>query len=437
MYHRRQGSTTRARSSKSADPGARARALLPIPLLLLALAAALIAGCGADDDETSSDAVVATTPTTTTDDGGGGESPETGDGEGGVALTEIGSFTAPVYVAQPPAGSDDLYVTEQGGTIQRLEPDGSKSTFLDISGEITSGGEQGLLSVAFAPDFAGSGLLYVDFTDSEGDTRIVEYRSTDDGATADPDSARELLRIDQPYDNHNGGQLQFDSHGLLYIGMGDGGSAGDPDRNAQNGASLLGKILRIDPAASGERPYSIPAANPYADAGSARPEIFALGLRNPWRFSFDRETGDLAIGDVGQDSFEEVDLISADDASGANFGWSAFEGTEAYNDDERAAGAVDPTLSYATDEGDNCSVTGGYVVRDPELTSLYGRYVYGDFCAGQLRSFAAEAGRPAADDRELGLDVSNLSSFGEDASGHVYAVSLEGPVYRLDPAQGG
>ena len=398
----------------------RARALLPTPLLLLllALAAAPIAGCGSSDDGRTGTAAETTAA-----------------GNGDVSLTEIGSFEAPVYVAQPPSGSDDLYVVEQGGTIQRVAPDGGKSTFLDVSGEITSGGEQGLLSVAFAPDFADSGLLYVDYTDTDGDTRIVEYRSSDGGATADPGSARELLRIDQPFENHNGGQLQFDADGLLYIGMGDGGSAGDPERNAQDETSLLGKILRIDPAPSGGQPYSIPAGNPFADGSSGRPEIFALGLRNPWRFSFDRETGDLAIGDVGQDSLEEVDLIAAADAAGANFGWSAFEGTEPYNDDQQAPDAVAPTLTYPTDSGDNCSVTGGYVVRDSGLTSLDGHYLYGDFCAGELRSFTAVPGEPAADDSDLGIEVPGLSSFGEDAAGHIYAVSIEGPVYRLDPGQ--
>ncbi len=422
---------------------------LPLVLVLLALPAAAISGCGDDGSGGEGPSVAASTTSTgaTGADGGttSGEpaagGPATGDGDGGVELTEIGSFTSPVYVTQPPAGGDELYVVEQGGKIVRVAADGTTSDFLDVTSEISSGGERGLLSVAFAPGFEDSGLLYVDYTDAEGDTRVVEYRSSDGGESADPGSARELLRVDQPYENHNGGQLQFGPDGLLYIGMGDGGSAGDPERNGQDTSTLLGKILRIDPAARDGQPYSIPADNPYAGnadvSSGTKQEIYVRGLRNPWRFSFDRESGDLAIGDVGQDSLEEIDLIAAGEAAGANFGWSAFEGDEAYNDDQQAQGSEDPTLTYPTDEGDNCSVTGGYVVRDPELASLYGRYLYGDFCAGVLRSFTAEPGAPAVDDRELGLDVPSVSSFGEDAGGHIYAVSIEGPVYRLDPATSG
>ncbi len=414
MFPRKPESTTQARSSpKAADRGHRARALRILLTLAAVTAAALLAaGCGDDGNETTGEG--------------------SGSGGGGVALTEIGSFDAPVYVAQPP-GSDDLYVVEQGGRIVRAAADGSTSNFLDIASQVGAGGERGLLSVAFAPDFERSGLLYVDYTDTGGDTRIVEYRSTDSGATADPASARELLRIEQPFENHNGGQLQFDSDGLLYIGMGDGGGGGDPERNGQDLGTLLGKILRIDPEPSGSTPYGIPADNPFAGIPGARPEIYSYGLRNPWRFSFDRETGDLAIGDVGQDAFEEVDLTAADDASGANFGWSALEGEAPFNDDQDAPDAIAPVLTYAN-EGDDCSVTGGYVVRDPDLPALAGRYVYGDFCAGELRSFAAEPGSPAVDDAALGLQVENLSSFGEDQAGHVYAVSISGPVYRLDSA---
>jgi glucose/arabinose dehydrogenase len=383
-----------------------------VPALACLIGAAIGAGCG---------------------DGATDESASAG---GPIELTEIGSFEAPLYVAQPP-GSDDLYVVEQGDRILRLAPGGSTSPFLDVSGEITVGGEQGLLSVAFPPDFESSGLLYVDYTDTAGDTRIVEYRSPDGGASADPGSARELLRIPQPFSNHNGGQLEFDSDGLLYIGMGDGGGFGDPDRNAQDLGSLLGKILRIDPRPEGGKsgmsgmPYAIPPGNPFADTPGARPEIFSFGLRNPWRFSFDRETGALAIGDVGQDSREEVDLTVAGRASGANFGWSAFEGDERFNEDQQAPDAIPPVLTYAND-GEDCSVTGGYVARDPDLPSLEGRYVYGDFCAGELRSFTARPGSPANDDASLGLRVENLSSFGEDRAGHLYATSLNGPVYRLD-----
>jgi glucose/arabinose dehydrogenase len=325
-----------------------------------------------------------------------------------------------------------VYVVEQGGRIVRVAGDGSTSTLLDISDQVAAEGEQGLLSVAFAPDFQRSGLLYVDFTETGGDTRVVEYRSAD-GRSVDPDSRRELLAIEQPFANHNGGQLQFGPDGLLYIGTGDGGSAADPERNAQDLGSLLGKLLRIDPNPAGERAYSIPADNPFVDVPGAEPEIFALGLRNPWRFSFDRETGALAIGDVGQDSWEEVDLTSGPRSAGANFGWSAFEGEERFNADQEAPDHVPPVLTYANADGD-CSVTGGYVVRDPELPTLYGRYLYADFCRGELRSFVADPDRPATGDRELGLQVTSPSSFGEDQSGRIYVASLEGDVFRLEPA---
>jgi glucose/arabinose dehydrogenase len=230
--------------------------------------------------------------------------------------------------------------------------------------------------------------------------------------------------------NHNGGLALFGPDRLLYIGIGDGGSQNDPDRNGQNLDTLLAKLLRIDPAASDGKPYTVPADNPFVDRPDARPEIYSYGLRNPWRFSFDRLTDDLSIGDVGQDEFEEVDLVGRGQGRGANFGWSAYEGTARFNDDQRAPNAVPPVLVYGHDSG--CSITGGYVVRDPSLPTLYGRYLYGDFCAGQLHSFTARPDREATDDRPLGLQVPSLSSFGEDNAGHIYATSLEGPVYRLD-----
>jgi glucose/arabinose dehydrogenase len=349
-----------------------------------------------------------------------------------VRLAEVGEFDAPLYVAQPRGERRDLYVVEKGGRILRVE-DGSvdPEPFLDLSDEVSTGGEQGLLSVAFAPDYRRSGTFYVDFTDSTGDTRIQEFRrDPDDPARADPSSRRELLHIEHPFDNHNGGLLLFGPDDLLYVGTGDGGLAGDPMRNAQDLSSLLGKILRIDPAPDGGRPYGIPRSNPFVDQPEALGEVYAYGLRNPWRFSFDRVGGALSIGDVGEAAVEEVDLVSRADGRGANFGWSAFEGDERFNDDQQAPGAIRPVLTYPLDGA--CAVTGGYVVRDESLTSLYGRYLYGDFCLGELRSFVARPGRRAEDDRALGVAVPQLSSFGEDNRGRVYAVSLDGPVYRLE-----
>jgi glucose/arabinose dehydrogenase len=396
-------------------------------LALAVLAAtAVAAGCGGSEPEPETTSV--SPPADPSDDEPRGDSRHegripVGDGRGGVELAELGAFDDPVYVTQPRAGDDGhLYVVEQCGRVQRIPiQGGDPELFLDVSELIVCGGEQGLLSVAFAPDYADSGLLYVYYTDTEGDERIVEYRRTPgDPPTADPDSARELLAIEDFASNHNGGLLLFGPDDRLYAGTGDGGGSGDPERTAQDPDSPLGKLLRID-----------------TDDGDTA--IAALGLRNPWRFSFDRRGGDLWIGDVGQNELEEIDSatraeITARDPD-LNFGWSAFEGTQPFNADQRAPGARPPTLEYGRDRG--CSVTGGYVVRDPRLRTLFGRYVYGDFCEGELRSFTAEAGRPAGDDRALGPQVPSLSSFGEDADGHMYATSLEGPVYRLDPAGSG
>ena len=399
---------------------------------MLALLAVVVAalGCGGSDEEPST-----TSPPPQADAGAGARSGAlpVGDGEGGVRATEIGTFDQPVYVAQPPGERDDLYVVEKPGRIVLVrggEP--AAEPFLDLGGEVSTGGEQGLLSMAFAPDYERSGLFYVDYTDTEGDTRVVEYRrSSSDPAVADPGSARELLVVDQPFSNHNGGQLQFGPDRYLYVGLGDGGGAGDPQRNGQSLDTLLGKILRVDPRPGNGEPYSIPASNPFAEEPGARPEIYSYGLRNPWRFSFDRDTGMLGIGDVGQYTTEEVDLVGRGDGSGANFGWSAFEGSGRFDPGQEAPGHVPPVLEYPLDGG-ACAVTGGYVVRDSALRSLYGRYLYADFCVGELRSFPARPGRDASDDRALGVRIPQLSSFGEGSDGRIYVASLAGPVYRLD-----
>jgi glucose/arabinose dehydrogenase len=236
------------------------------------------------------------------------------------------------------------------------------------------------------------------------------------------------MRMDDPFPNHNGGLLLFGPDDLLYIGTGDGGSGGDPFNNAQNLNSLLGKILRIDPRQSGSSPYTVPRSNPFVGR-NGRDEIYAYGLRNPWRFSFDRRTGDLYIGDVGQDSREEIDFARRGGAKGRNYGWSCFEGKRRYDDSRNCPGASPPAIDYGRSNGE-CSVTGGFVVRDPGLPALRGRYVYGDYCRGQIRSLRISGGR-AGDDGSLGLTVPELSSFGQDARGRIYATSLNGPVFRL------
>jgi glucose/arabinose dehydrogenase len=387
------------------------------------LAVAALAGCGGDDPEPVTEPAEA--PATTAAAPAG----RVGDGAGGVRLEKIGDFEQPLYLTQAP-GAEDLYVVEQGGRV-RIVRDGRtlEQPLLDLSDEVTAGGEQGLLSIAFAPDFQDSRLLYVYFTGTDQDQHVVEFEANADGTSVDPGSRREVLRMEDIAPNHNGGLLLFGPDSRLYIGTGDGGTGGE--RNAQDLGSLLGKILRIDPRRSGDRPYSVPADNPFVERPGARPEVYDYGLRNPWRFSFDRETGALLIGDVGASAQEEVDYLPAGRTAGANFGWSAFEGNERINEDQEPSNAVPPILTYGLGGG-NCAVTGGYVSRDPSLPSLFGRYLYGDFCAGELRSFVPSA-RGAEGDRPLGLSVPQLSSFGEDSAGRLYGTSLSGPVFRLVP----
>jgi glucose/arabinose dehydrogenase len=392
-------------------------------VLALAVQAALIAGCGGDDE----DSTQPTSPAATNRAAGSTPAGGAGRNGGGVKLVPIGEFDQPTHIAQAP-GTEDLYVVEREGRL-RIVRSGEvlDESALDISDQVVAEGEQGLLSVAFPPDFQSSRRLYLYFTGNDQDQHVVEYRARDDGSV-DEGSARELLHMDDFASNHNGGLLLFGPDGHLYIGTGDGGLAGDPERNGQDLGSLLAKLLRIDPRPSGGQPYSVPSDNPFAGRPGARPEVCDYGLRNPWRFSFDRQTGALTIADVGQSSQEEIDYRTAGEICGNNFGWSAFEGTERFNPDQSAPDAVPPILAYGRDRG--CSVTGGYVVRDPSLPQLEGRYIYGDYCESELRSFVP-ALSAARNDRPLGLRVESLVSFGEDADGHIYAVSLNGPVYRL------
>jgi glucose/arabinose dehydrogenase len=318
-----------------------------------------------------------------------------------VRLRRIGTFNAPTYLTAPPGDTRRLFVVEQAGTIREVR-DGRElaKPFLDIRNKVQAGGERGLLSMAFAPDYAKSHLYYVYYTGLDGDIHIVEYPTR-----------RELLRIEHStYPNHNGGQLVFGPDGRLYAGTGDGGGGGDPFRNAQNPKRLLGKILRFDGA-------------------RRKPEVMAVGLRNPWRFSFDRANGDLTIGDVGQEKYEEIDFVKAGRLRGKNFGWSHFEGFHSYYGGS-VSNYVRPVIERSHSGDGYCSITGGYIVRDRSLKALYGRYVYGDFCNPQLRWARLRAGR-ATSGGTIGLRVPALSSFGQDARGRVYALSLNGPVYRL------
>ena len=350
----------------------------------------------------------------------------------GLRLRRVGTFDEPLYVTAPPGDRRRVFVVERPGRVMVVRGGRRLARpFLDIRSKVRSGGEQGLLSIAFAPDYEQSGRFYVDYTDVNGDTRVVEYqRSSAD--RADHDTARQVLFQRQPEVNHNGGLLLFGPDDLLYVGLGDGGGGGDrhgPRGNGQNLGTLLGKILRIDPRPDGGRPYRIPDSNPFVDRPGARGEIYSYGLRNPWRFSFDRATGDLSIGDVGQGEVEEIDFVRRDEGKGANFGWRPFEGRSRYTEGESAPGHVPPVLQRLHSRG-NCSITGGVVVRDPGLPALDGRYVFGDYCRGRIESARLRPGG-ARDARETSLRVPSLSSFGEDARGRVYATSLDGPVYRL------
>ena len=353
----------------------------------------------------------------------------------GVKLVDVGSFDAPLHVAAPPGDKRRVFVVEQGGTVRVVRAGKRLSRpFLDVRSKVISGGEQGLLSIAFAPDYAKTRRFYVNYTDKRGTQSVVEYRrSKSSSDRADASSARLVLRYDGVEANHNGGLLAFGPDKLMYIGTGDGGGGDDQHGargNAQDLGSLLGKMLRIDPRKSGSKRYRVPPSNPFVGRSGARAEIYSYGLRNPWRFAFDRRTGDLAIADVGQNEIEEIDFATKGQARGVNYGWRPLEGTRR-NFDEPAPGAVAPVLELTHADG-NCSITGGHVVRDAGVPALLGRYVYGDLCKGQLRSAKLSAGNADGDAAIPGVKkIDQLASFGEDAAGRVYVVSLTGPVYRL------
>ena len=345
-----------------------------------------------------------------------------------VALERVATLEQPIALAVR-SGDPALYVAERSGRVVALRDERDPEVVLDLSGEVSLGGEQGLLGITFSPD---GDFLYADYTDREGNTRVVEFRVLGDDKI-DP-VARELLFVDQPFSNHNGGAIAFGPDGYLYVALGDGGSAGDPNGNAQSLSTLLGKLLRISPEPSGASAYTIPAGNPFVGRDGARPEIWSYGLRNPWRFSFDRLTGDLWIGDVGQNAFEEIDVELAPSPGGSNFGWDGFEGTHRFEGDADRRDAVFPAYEYFHD-GSVCAVTGGYVYRGEAIPGLRGAYVFGDFCRGRIEAIHLRNGS-ATEPVRLGPVVPNLASFGQDADGELYALSLSGDVYRLVPAGG-
>ena len=323
-----------------------------------------------------------------------------------------------------------LYVTEQPGRV-RVIRDGVllPEPFLDLTDRVGArGNEQGLLGIAFAPDFAQSRKVFVNYTDRAGDTVIAGFLAREDALSADPASAWTVLQIDQPCANHNGGQLRFGPDGMLYIGTGDGGSAGDPLNAGQDVRTLLGKLLRIDVSQSSARaPYRIPADNPDFGPGSRR-ELWAIGLRNPWRFSFDRLTGDLFIADVGQNRFEEINFQPAGSRGGENYGWRLREGFAPFREDRPPEGLTDPIWQYGREDG--CSVTGGYVYRGNAIPALYGAYLYGDFCSGRIWTLRRTADGQWQNTLLFDTEL-NIASFGEDALGELYVLDLNGAVYRL------
>jgi glucose/arabinose dehydrogenase len=272
--------------------------------------------------------------------------------------------------------------------------------------------------------------MYVSYTNTDGDSRLVQY--TMDGDSVDTGSRRALLAVDQPFSNHNGGDVKVGPDGLVYYGLGDGGAADDPDDRARDTDDLLGKILRIDPSdGTDDEPYAIPDTNPYRDGGG-KPEIFLSGVRNPWRFSFDPDGGDLWIGDVGQNEIEEVDVLALDDAAGADLGWSGFEGSEVFIEDRVQDGAIPPVFEYTHSEG-GCSITGGEVYRGERNPELAGTYLFGDYCDGKIRAVQVDADHELTASAELDLLVPSLVSINRDSAGELYLLSLDGPIYRLDP----
>ena len=405
-------------------------------LSAVALASLALAGCSLDEDgDASSGASQRNAAEQRAAEPAEGDA---GDGSAAarrpVRLLLLGRFDEPTYLAAPRGERRRRFVVERGGRIRVVvgrrvlaEP------FLDMSYLVTTGGESGLLSMAFAPDYESSRRFYVYYTDSRGFPTIDSFmRSERTPNRALPESRRNIISVPHQRFNHKGGQIQFGPDGRLYAAFGDGGGGGDPDRNAQNLGQLLGKMIRISPRPQGG--YSVPADNPFRGRAGARPEIFAYGLRNPYRFSFDRAGGDITVGDVGEAEIEEIDFVpnggGAGDAprGGYNFGWSTFEGRNPYNAGS-ARGHIPPVIDHSQGEG-LCSIIGGYVIRDRALgRGWYGRYVYGDFCEPTIR--LARLRRGTAPTRTTRLSVPDLASFGEDGRGRVYAVSLSGPVYRI------
>jgi glucose/arabinose dehydrogenase len=354
-------------------------------------------------------------------------------GEGATLLAVATGLSSPLYLTAPPGDVSRLFIVEQTGAV-RIVKDGVllPAPFLDLSGRVSLGGEQGLLGLAFDPDYAGNGRFVVHYTDPAGDTHLSTFQVSTDPDVADGASEQIILTADQPYPNHNGGQILFGPDGLLYLGLGDGGSANDPEGRGQDLTELLGSILRVD--VSSGTSYTIPGDNPFLGQAGARAEVWSYGLRNPWRFSFDRGTGDLYIADVGQNNFEEVDVApaAAGAGRGVNYGWNIMEGNHCLAGNQcNQTGLTLPVLEYGHSQG--CSVTGGYVYRGPAIPALQGVYFYADYCQGWVRSFRYAGGvATELTDWPTLSPGGPITSFGEDAAGELYVVGSAG-VFKVVP----
>ena len=350
-----------------------------------------------------------------------------------VGFETIGEFEEPIDLAFRPGVTDRAYLAERAGVVRDLDlATGESTAVLDITDETTTDSERGLLGLVVAPD---GGHLYVSSTNLDGDSRVVEYAIADDGAL-DESSARTVFALDQPFPNHNGGHLAFGPDGLLYIGLGDGGAAGDPLEAGQDRGQLLGSILRIDPAGVDGSAYAIPADNPFVGEEGARPEVWLKGVRNPWRFSFDRATGDLWVGDVGQDEIEEIDHLPADAdglnaGRGLNLGWNAMEGDQPYDDGVEPDDHTPPVFTYTHADG-GCSVTGGFVYRGSTIPELFGAYLYADYCAGDLRALAVTDGE-VVDDATIADPVDGPVSFAQGPGNELYLLAQSGPLLEIVP----
>jgi glucose/arabinose dehydrogenase len=373
-----------------------------------------------------------------------------------VTLDRIARMRQPVYLTQPPGQNSNLYVVQKRGAVRIIANDHLlERPFLDIHRLVEHsgpGGDPGMAAIAFPPDYGRTGLFYVSYNNRQDDLQVDEYRrSADNRLVADPSSRRPLLTIPEPTGAHHGGLIVFGPDGYLWLGAGDGGPAGDPAGNAQNLDLLLGKLLRIDPppspaaatnTAGGQRPYTIPSDNPFVGR-PGRDEIWAYGLRNPRRFSFDRPTQSIGIGDVGNNRYEEIDYLPIAKSRGANFGWPAYEGFAVFHGGIPRRDVVFPALAYPHHPG--CAVTGGYVVRDPRLAKIRGReivgdYMFADYCTGKLYGFRPRLGRRAGKERSFRFNIRYLSSLGEDNAGNIYVLTergikrnSKGSVYRLVP----